>query len=64
MRLLPTLIACLFAMAGRTGIAQAGDKHLFCVHGCCGQGHTLFRLADEKHVKLWKAPLLNWTRGE
>lgn len=29
-----------------------------------GQGHALFRLTDEKHLKLWMEPLTGWARGE
>jgi hypothetical protein len=29
-----------------------------------GQGHALFRLADEKYLKLWMEPLTGWARGE
>jgi len=28
-----------------------------------GKGHAVFRLPDEKHASLWKAPLLTWTTG-
>ena len=29
-----------------------------------GEGHAVFRLSDEKYLKLWKEPLLNWTEGK
>lgn len=29
-----------------------------------GEGHAVFRLADEKYLKLWKEPLVAWSKGE
>ena len=29
-----------------------------------GEGHAVFRLPDEKHMKLWKEPTLAWTKGK
>lgn len=29
-----------------------------------GEGHKLFRLTDESSMNLWKAPLVQWTRGQ
>ncbi len=29
-----------------------------------GEGHAVFRLTDEKYLKLWKEPLVSWTKGE
>lgn len=29
-----------------------------------GLGHRVFRLPDSSTIDLWKAPLLNWTRGQ
>lgn len=29
-----------------------------------GQGHAVFRLADEKSLKLWKEPLVTWAKGK
>ena len=28
-----------------------------------GKGHAVFRLSDEKHISLWKSPMLAWTTG-
>ena len=29
-----------------------------------GEGHAVFRLTDEKYLKLWKEPLVAWSKGE
>jgi hypothetical protein len=29
-----------------------------------GEGHAVFRLTDEKYIKLWKEPLVEWSRGK
>lgn len=29
-----------------------------------GEGHQVFRLTDETNLKLWKAPLENWAKGQ
>lgn len=29
-----------------------------------GEGHAVFRLTDEKYIKLWKEPLVAWTQGK
>jgi hypothetical protein len=29
-----------------------------------GEGHEIFRLTDEKYLKLWKEPLVAWSKGE
>lgn len=29
-----------------------------------GEGHAVFRLTDEKNLKLWKEPLVAWTKGK
>jgi hypothetical protein len=29
-----------------------------------GEGHAVFRLPDEKYVKLWKEPLVSWAEGK
>ena len=28
------------------------------------EGHAVFRLTDEKYIKLWKEPLVAWSKGE
>jgi hypothetical protein len=29
-----------------------------------GEGHAVFRLTDEKHLKLWKDPLVDWSTNK
>jgi len=29
-----------------------------------GQGHQVFRFADERSIKLWKDPLVEWSKGK
>lgn len=29
-----------------------------------GEGHAVFRLPNEKHIKLWKEPLESWAKGQ